>query len=65
MLMDRLKSFVTERKMEKAVFLSIFPDIPSDPEALPVSIARKGPSSSVQKMVSGGIVEGLTMNCFC
>lgn len=48
------------------MFLSIFPDIPSGPHALLVSIARRRPntSSSVQRMVSGGIVEGLTMKCW-
>ena len=52
MLIGRLKSFITG-EMERAVFLSIFPDIPSGPEALLVSIARRRPntSSSVQRMV--------------
>jgi len=61
-LIDRLKSFITG-EMERALFLN---DIPSGPEALLVSIARRRPNtySSVQRMVSGGIVEGLTMKCW-
>ena len=45
-------------EMETAIFLSIFPDIPSGPEALLVSIARSrvNTSSSVQRIFSGGIV---------
>ena len=50
--------------MERAVFLSIFPDIPSGPEALMVSIARsRRITSSMQKIVSGGVVERSTMKC--
>ena len=57
-IIDRLKSLVRMGEMETAVFLSIFPDIPSGPEALLVSIARSrvNTSSSVQRIFSGGIV---------
>ena len=55
-LSDKLKSFVRMEEMETAVFLSIFPDIPSG--ALLVSITRSkvNTSSSVQRIFSGGIV---------
>ena len=42
--------------MEKAAFLSTFPDIPFAPEVFLVSIARSGPNTSysVKKMDSSG-----------
>ena len=48
MLIERLKSLVKEGNMDGAVYLSIFPDIPSGPEALLVSIASNRLNTSFQ-----------------
>ena len=53
-------------QMEKAVLLSIFPDIPSGPEVLLVSIARSRPNTSysIQKRDSGDSDEELTIKAW-
>ena len=59
-LIDKLNSSVRPSAMERAVLLSILPDIPSDPVALLVSTVniKSRTSSTVHKISSGSVDEG-------
>ncbi len=64
LVMDQLKSIVKELVIERAVPLSIFPEIPSGPEALLVSrpVSRLKTTCSVQRILSGGRDDGSAVN---